>query len=259
MSEQPNYFADAGVAERYAAARPYFHPLVVERLRAMLPPLADIKAALDVGCGTGQSSVALAEIAQSVTGIDNAAEMLAVAMAHERVQYIKASAEELPFPAGSFDLCTVGLALHWFDIEQFLTEAGRVLGASSWLAIYNDSFGAQMVGNPDFASWNAEYYVCNFPTPPRNVPQLTDELALRSGFVSVGETTFEHLVEFDPDALVTYLTTQSNVAAVLGRRSFPEVVAELSSQVSPLFSRRRADFIFRCSLRLFRQGEGDIG
>jgi hypothetical protein len=49
-----NHFAHRDAAQRYAAARPYFHPLVVARIAASTGSTR-FAHALDVGCGTGQS------------------------------------------------------------------------------------------------------------------------------------------------------------------------------------------------------------
>jgi SAM-dependent methyltransferase len=73
---------------------------------------------LDFGCGSGHSTLALARKAHHVTALDWRAELLEVArrQAKERriknITFIEASAEELPFPAHSFDAVTSTAALH---------------------------------------------------------------------------------------------------------------------------------------------------
>ena len=125
-NEVVNHFVHASAAARYAAGRPYFHPVVMERIcRAV--GRERFERGLDVACGTGQSARALAEICDRVEAVDISADMLACAEADARIRYFVASAEELPFGDGEFDLVTVGLAFHWFDQERFLREARRVL------------------------------------------------------------------------------------------------------------------------------------
>lgn len=61
---------------------------------------------LDVGCGTGLLTTALAGVGHQVTGLDPSAEMLAIAMSRpggSKVGWIRGSAEELPV-SGTFDL-----------------------------------------------------------------------------------------------------------------------------------------------------------
>ena len=76
-----NYFAHQTAAERYAKSRPYFHPLVIDRIRAFLHIQSPVPVAVDVACGTGQSALALTEIASSVIAADIAPAMLAQALA----------------------------------------------------------------------------------------------------------------------------------------------------------------------------------
>src|SRR5262245_45308728 len=105
-----SHFASAAAAERYASARPYFHPLVVARIAEVCCPTRNVGRALDVGCGTGQSSTALAEIALEVVGVDVARSMLGHAHQHPRISYVECPAEALPFADQSFELISVGLA-----------------------------------------------------------------------------------------------------------------------------------------------------
>lgn len=82
-----NYFAHQTAARRYARSRPFFHPLVVARIKSFLKLRAPLRCALDVACGAGQSTVALREIAERVVGADVSKEMLREAVlayeAHE--------------------------------------------------------------------------------------------------------------------------------------------------------------------------------
>jgi SAM-dependent methyltransferase len=93
-SKQSNYFTAAEVAARYATARPYFHAEVAERLRSFAG-VERFALALDVGCGSGQSAVALAAIAEKVIAIDASAEMLRHATPLPNITYRVGLAEEL--------------------------------------------------------------------------------------------------------------------------------------------------------------------
>ena len=110
-----NFFAHATAAERYAASRPYFHPVVIERIQTHLNLEQPIPRALDVACGTGQSSLALKEIATDITGIDVSSEMLEFAKQTLGIRFLESGAESLPFEDSSFELLTASNAFHWFD------------------------------------------------------------------------------------------------------------------------------------------------
>ena len=66
LDEMTNPFLSADGAARYAAGRPNVQPLVLERLRPFLKGKA---LGVDVACGTGQSSMALAESGERGAGL----------------------------------------------------------------------------------------------------------------------------------------------------------------------------------------------
>ena len=90
-----NYFNYKSAAERYTRGRLYFHPLIVGRTKRFLSITEPLSSALDVGCGTGLSTIALKEIARSVIGVDASAEMVALAPKDNGVRFLVASAENL--------------------------------------------------------------------------------------------------------------------------------------------------------------------
>ncbi len=249
-----NHFAHLTAAARYAAGRPFVHPAIVARIAGRLPG-GRVAAALDVGCGTGQSAVALTTIADWVAGLDLSMAMLAHAPASPNVAYMAGGAEALPFATASFDLLTVGLAFHWFERAAFLAEARRVLRPGGVLAIYNSAFGGRMAGNDAFARWVAEAYVVRYPTPARNAAPFTDADAEAAGFAHAASDAFEQAVRFGPAELVAYLTTQSNVIAAVegGREDIPAASAWLLSEVTPLFPGENAAFPFPATVETFRR------
>jgi ubiquinone/menaquinone biosynthesis C-methylase UbiE len=90
---------------------------------------------LDVGCGTGGFSRAIAETTvAAVTGLDSSARFIAFARKlppprRGAVAWVVGDAQELPFPPASFDRVLLSLVLHQLpDPERSLAEAWRVLG-----------------------------------------------------------------------------------------------------------------------------------
>lgn len=86
---------------------------------------------LDVGCGGGFLSNALAGAGFDVTGVDRTPGALDVARRFDstgRVAYQKADAEALPFGAGSFDaVAMMDFLEHVQDPHAVIAEASRVL------------------------------------------------------------------------------------------------------------------------------------
>jgi ubiquinone/menaquinone biosynthesis C-methylase UbiE len=80
-----------------------------DRILTLIVPEGRVLDALDVGCGTGFLALELAARGHRVTGVDLAPAMLDLARNKAAAQglavhFQEADAENLPFPAGSFDL-----------------------------------------------------------------------------------------------------------------------------------------------------------
>jgi len=241
-----NYFAYATAAERYARYRPYFHPLVIARIRQFLRLQEPVDCAVDAACGAGQSSLALTAMAREVIGIDASESMLAQAPAHARIRYLQSPAEQLPLPKQSADLVTVSLALHWLDRERFLAEVRRILRPGGALVVYGNDFRGRMLENPEFTRWSKERYLGRYPVPPRNKEPLTDAAAHGYGFAFLGRETYTNEVTYTPEELVSYLTTHSNIIAAVeaGGQSFADVESDLLGSVRAQFHGPTGTFVF---------------
>lgn len=116
----------------YAAYRPTYP-------RALIDYLADqckqTELALDVGCGTGQLSVLLADRCEHVIATDASVQQIEKAEAHERVEYSVAPAERSGLPDHAVDLITAAQAAHWFDLDAFYAEVRRVGKPGAVLAL----------------------------------------------------------------------------------------------------------------------------
>lgn len=104
------------------------HRTILARLR-LLPG----ERFLEVGCGTGNLSLAAAAVTGLAWGVDPAARMVEVARskpapAGARVRFLLAAAESLPFRDGTFDAAASSISMHhWVDVDAGLRELRRVL------------------------------------------------------------------------------------------------------------------------------------
>ena len=96
----------------------------------------DKKLAWDCATGTGQCALALAEVFSHVIATDASQSQLDNAVAHDRIVYQLARAEQTTFESQSVDLITVAQAMHWFDISAFFKEVDRVLKPGGVLAVW---------------------------------------------------------------------------------------------------------------------------
>ncbi|WP_407540105.1 class I SAM-dependent methyltransferase [Deinococcus radiomollis] len=222
-----NPFMSAGGAARYAAGRPFVHPLFMERIR---PHLSGHALGADVACGTGLSSVALAELVERVLAFDVSAAMLEHAIPHSRVIYAQAPAEALPLTDASLDVLTVAQGIHWFDRPHFYAEARRTLKPDGVLAVYDLFFQRELEGQPAFRNWTA--YGERYPSPPRWPYALDEAQAASEGF-SFHEERFDHVQPFNRAGLVAYLLTHSNTVAATdeGRETPEETAAWLNAEL----------------------------
>lgn len=120
----------------YAAFRPTYPQALYNFL---LHHVAERDRAWDVGCGNGQVAKDLAPHFRKVFATDISKKQLQNAVPLPNITYSVCPAEETPFPDHSFDLITVGQALHWFRLSAFFEEATRVAKPGALVAVWGYS------------------------------------------------------------------------------------------------------------------------
>lgn len=125
-----NWFDRGG--QDYARFRPTYPSALADALARMAPSRA---LAVDVGCGTGQLAVQLAERFDTVLAADPSPAQLGAAQPHPRVHYVRASAEALPMPDAAAQLVTAAQAAHWFDLPAFYRQVRRIAAPGAVLAL----------------------------------------------------------------------------------------------------------------------------
>jgi SAM-dependent methyltransferase len=244
-----SFFTFHRVAEGYATHRPYFHPLIMQKIRDQLGLSGPVPYALDVGCGSGLSTRALRELTDHVTAIDNAAEMAVVAQAQcsgAGITYSQALAENLPFADGMFDLITVCGAINWIDRTQFLPAARRVLKPQGWLIIYDNTITDQARTCPAYTAWYNEQFLTRYPKPPRDESPFTPAEANGYGFQLMHSETYTNEVLWSRDEYANYLLTQSNIIVQvdMGHES-PNAAREwLRTTLAPVLTDTHTAFVF---------------
>jgi ubiquinone/menaquinone biosynthesis C-methylase UbiE len=118
----------------------YLVPGMFEALTIRVVSRLDIppgKRVLDVACGTGVLSRALARAGADVTGLDLTAPMLAIAREYSpEIEFVEASADAIPFGDDSFDAATCQQGLQFFPNRQLaLTQIRRVVKPAGTVVI----------------------------------------------------------------------------------------------------------------------------
>jgi len=128
MTFRDHFAPQAGA---YAAFRPAYSPEIMEAIASIATAR---RRCWDVGTGSGQAAVLLAELFERVDASDASASQVAHAALHPRVVYHVAPAERAPLEDGVIDLVVVAQALHWFDLPAFYAEVRRVCAPGAAIA-----------------------------------------------------------------------------------------------------------------------------
>lgn len=146
-------------------------------LEKMLPDLRG-KCVLDLGCGEGRYSRVLKAKGARVTGIDPVPQFIQQARAKDtESSYVEAMAEDLPFPAKSFDFVLSYLSFVDIpDLDQASEEICRVLRPGGQLMVVNLSNLASTT-----ASWVKDQFGRKaYRTVDRYMEHFTLELEWRN-------------------------------------------------------------------------------
>jgi ubiquinone/menaquinone biosynthesis C-methylase UbiE len=229
---------------------------VLELARGAIGAELPVARALDVGCGTGHSTVALLPMAQAVVGLDSSAFMLAQAQRHAAIEYRSGYAEALPFRQGEFDLLTVCSAYHWFDQERFLREAARVLRDGGWLLLYKVGSTGRIANDEAFEDWRREVFRVRYPKAVRNDEVLTEEKATEFSFRSVASDRVAHRVRHTIDDYVDNLLTHSSLIRAMDRQQEPAHATRgwLRQELGPFFPGGEAEFTHEDWIHVWRRG-----
>jgi ubiquinone/menaquinone biosynthesis C-methylase UbiE len=139
---------------------------------SLVPPSPRV---LDLGCGTGRLTRALAKRGRTV-GMDAASAMLAVAREQNTSDFIQGDAFSLPFSGASFN-AVVGLRLvfHFARLDALLKEMRRVV-APGGVLVFDTYLWSPRAWMPlDQLRWGAQIYIHT----PRAVEDCARALGLR--------------------------------------------------------------------------------
>jgi SAM-dependent methyltransferase len=173
-------------AERYDRARPGYPATVFDDL-AELGAVGPDRAVLEIGCGTGQATLPLAQRGCRVVALDIGAEMTGLARhklwAFPSVELITADFDSWSLPDEGFDVVLSATAFHRLDPATRVSKAASALRPGGMLAVISTCHVAG--GTEGFFIDSQACYERFDPatTPglrlpnPCDVPSKTDEIA----------------------------------------------------------------------------------
>ena len=113
---------------------------LTNRLFHLLKPVKD-KLYLDIGCGTGNYTIALADKGVSFVGIEPSDKMLKEAkLRSKKVNWLTGTAEQIPTEDKIFDGAIATLTIHhWTNLEKAFIEINRVLSDSGRFVLFTST------------------------------------------------------------------------------------------------------------------------
>lgn len=123
---------DAITAEQYASFRPNLHDKILKKCFSK-----NFSLGLDIGCGTGHSSIALSKFCNRVIALDPSTSMIEKAIENSNVEYHIFDGTILNFESNNFDIITFAGSLHYAKSQQLLDEIIRVTTNKGLVVVYD--------------------------------------------------------------------------------------------------------------------------
>jgi SAM-dependent methyltransferase len=125
---------DLITAKHYAAYRPPLHKIILEKC---LNGDNHFQKGLDIGCGTGQSAIALTDYCSGVKGIEPSRDMVKMAIVHPKIEYQVYDKKKIGFPDSTFDIVTFAGSLFYAKSQELLDDVVSVCQDFSTIIIYD--------------------------------------------------------------------------------------------------------------------------
>lgn len=168
--------------------------------------------AWDCATGNGQVARILAQKFQQVEATDISQKQLDNAFQASNIHYQISQAEKTPFADATFDLITVGQAIHWFNFEAFYQEIKRIAKPNALLAFWG--YGTLLIEeyptlNQDFQHFYQEQIGSYWDGERGHIDQKYTTIPFPFESIPTPEFSMQYFWNFDQ--LEGYLNTWSSV------------------------------------------------
>ncbi len=217
-------------ASQYATFRPSYPKALYDFL---LANINGRNVAWDVGCGNGQVAKDLAPHFEKVLATDISAKQIENAVHAPNIFYSVCPAGKSSFPSHTFDLITVGQALHWFNIPEFFSEAERVSKQGGLIAVWG--YGLLKIGS-SIDRHVDEFYTHIIGPYWDSERKLVDEQyqTIPFPFSELSAPKFQFSFSWSLEELHGYLTTWSSVQKYM-RQHVANPVDDLIEKIRPVW------------------------
>jgi SAM-dependent methyltransferase len=219
VTRRPESFNE--VTALYDRARPGYPPQLVEDL-VRLTGLGAGDRVLEIGCGTGQMTLPLAERGVRLTALEPGDALAGLARenlaGYPTVEVLESTFEAYRLPETPFDLVISATAFHWIDPGIRVVKAARALRPGGYLAVVESHWGAGRGRDPFsvrsqdcYLRWDPESRPGFLPPTLDQLPSGRPELEQAPWFESVQRRLYEQVNEYSADRYLDLLGTFSNV------------------------------------------------
>lgn len=200
-------------AERYDRARPRYPAALIDRIVGESPG----RDVLEIGCGTGQLTVSLAERGMGVTAVELGAALSAVArrnLAPYRCEVITDDFERWT-PTRSYDAVIAATSFHWLDPATRLDRVAALLRPGGLLAIAGTAHVAGGTGQ-FFVDVQHCYEQWDPATPPglrlsSDAPPRLDHVEGSADLIPLAPSRHRQEISYSTPEYIDLLGTFSNM------------------------------------------------
>src|SRR5436190_5514195 len=172
------------IAELYATGRPPYPQVVIDDV-VELGGFARGSRLVEIGCGTGQATAALAERGLDITCVELGLRLAEVARRElarfTSVRVVNADIEHWRPEAGAYDGVAAFLAFHWVDPERRYELAAALLRPGGALAVVSAHHVMPPGADPFYFDVQEDYRAVGMagdepPPPPEKIVYLDGEI-----------------------------------------------------------------------------------
>ena len=139
IDEHKNANRFTGFSNLYDETRPACPKYVVDVLMRYLGRCP--QTVVDMGCGTGLSTLVWKDVADRIIGIEPSKDMIKLALSNaegtQNVEFVQAFSDKTELDSGIADIVTCSQSFHWMEPESTLREVARLLKPGGIFAAYD--------------------------------------------------------------------------------------------------------------------------
>ncbi|XP_061197780.1 putative methyltransferase DDB_G0268948 [Saccostrea echinata] len=241
LSRKMELFVGSEHSDLYQKYRPTYPPELYAFIANFCKTgRGSLDTAVDVGCGTGLSTLPLCKYFNKVIGVDVSETQINTARTTHRqsnLMFHTSNGEQLQFLSDcSVDLVTVAQAMHWIEPEPFYREVTRILRPSGSLVVYG--YGINTIDSNEgnkiidkFYSHDLEGF---WDSRRRHIDNLYQEISLPfSGSERISDFVIQN--RWSVSDVVGYLSTWSAWQRYLKQHPDSNLLVEIQRHLENIY------------------------